>query len=241
MADHESPASSGRSSDNLRLLAEELVLALPAVETALDEVARAAAAIVGRSCGITYVTQYGVLTVASSDPIANAVDELQYGNGDGPCLEALRIGEVIRVEDVLTETRWGDYPALAAQAGIRSSLSFPVIVDDISVGAVNFYSTSAGASTAETEADGLLLSFQVAGILGAVRGIAAELIAVPSRARAFAERHELDIACGILMAQHSCTDSEARTILAAEAARRGVPTRIVVIELVGRGTPIDPP
>jgi putative methionine-R-sulfoxide reductase with GAF domain len=240
MADHESTPS-GRSSDQLRLLAEELVLALPAVEDALDEVARTAASVVGRSCGITYLTRYGVLTVASSDSLANAVDELQYGTGDGPCLQALRTGETVRVEDVLTEARWGDYPALAAQAGIRSSLSYPVIVDEIAVGAVNFYSTSTAAWTADSEAAGLLLSFQVAGILGAVRGIAMELVADPSRAQAFAERHEVDIACGILMAQRGCSNPDARTILAADAARRGVPIRAVVTELLGRAAPIDPP
>jgi GAF domain-containing protein len=240
MADHES-TSPARSSDELRLLAEELVLALPAVEDALDDVARTAAAIVGRSCGITYVTLYGVLTVASSDSIANAVDELQYGTGDGPCLQALRTGETVRVEDVLTETRWGDYPALAAQAGVRSSLSYPVMVDDVAVGAVNFYSTSAGTWTADSEAAGLLLSFQVAGILGAVRGIAADLIADPSRAQAFAERHELDIACGILMARDGCSNVAARAILVADAARRGVPIHTVVTELLGRSAPTDPP
>jgi GAF domain-containing protein len=239
MADHES-TSFEQPSAQLRLLAEELVLALPAVEDALDDVARTAAAVVGRSCGITYLTQYGVLTVASSDSIANAVDELQYGNGDGPCLEALRTGEVVRVEDVLTETRWGHYPALAAQAGICSSLSYPVIVDDISVGAVNFYSTSTGTWSADSEAAGLLLSFQVAGILGAVRGIAADLVADPRRAQGFAERHELDIACGILMAQRGCSNAEARTILAADAARRGVTTRTIVIELLGQPALIDP-
>ena len=90
MPDSSPPASSTAvPEDHLHLLAEEIALSLPAVEEVLSDVVAATAADLGRSCGITYRARYGNITVASSDGRANALDELQYGFGAGPCLEAM--------------------------------------------------------------------------------------------------------------------------------------------------------
>jgi GAF domain-containing protein len=222
----------GAPPDTLQLLAEQLVLEMLEVEQALDESALAAAVAADRSCGITYRTQYGVLSVASSDATANAVDELQYSGGDGPCLQAMRTGEPVRVEDVLTETRWGMYAGLAAQAGIRSSLSYPIVIGGESVGALNLYSTLAGVWAADDEAAALLLSHQVAGILQLVRGIAADLIRDPTRALTLSRRHELDVAVGIVMARRECSSLEAREFIQSEAGSRRIPVRQAVVELL---------
>lgn len=200
MADPNDTASAEFTfSEHLQLLAEEALFGVPAVDEALIDAAQAAAASVELSCGITYVARYGVVTVASSDARANAVDELQYGAGDGPCLEALRNRVVVRVDDLASESRWGEYPALALRAGVRSSLSYPLVLDDRSVGALNVYSTSAAPWPADQEAAAMLASSQVTGILHAVRRLAAGLLRDPETARDFQDRHERDIAIGMQM------------------------------------------
>lgn len=78
------------------------------------------------SCGITLHRDHDSLTVASSDSLAAAVDEVQYGQDDGPCLEAMRTGAMVRVPDVAIEHRWGSYPAHAVAHGVGSSLSLPL-------------------------------------------------------------------------------------------------------------------
>jgi GAF domain-containing protein len=236
MADHDNAGST----QHLRLIAEELVLQLPAVEQVLQGAAVAAAVTAGHSCGITYLTLYGALTVASSDQTANAVDELQYGSGAGPCLEALRTGAPVRVEDTLAETRWGHYPQLAAQAGVRSSLSYPVLMGGRSVGAINVYSASPGPWAADQDATLLLLSNQVAGILQAVQSMAEDLIRDPRSAAAFRERHDLDVATGIVMARRGCSSEDARAAINAEASRRQAPVSTVAADLLA-GATLDEP
>jgi GAF domain-containing protein len=231
MADHEDATPVG----HLRLVAEEVMMQLPAVEHLLQDASVAAAVNAGHSCGITYMSLYGVLTVASSDETANAVDELQYGIGLGPCLEALRTGTPVRVEDTLTETRWGSYPQLAAQAGVRSSLSYPIMLDAGAVGAINLYSVDPGPWGADQDAALLVLSNQVAGILHAVQTLAEELVRDPRAVAAFRKRHELDVAIGVVMAQHGCSSEDAQALIDAEAARRGAPADAVVADLLAGG------
>jgi GAF domain-containing protein len=218
------------------LLAEEVVLELPAVEHLLLDAARAAAAGVGLSCGITYVARYGVLTVASSDERANAVDEIQYSTDEGPCLEALRTRTVVRVEDQRADTRWRAYRELAVAAGVRSSLSLPLIVDDRAAGALNVYSTQVGPLPADQEAAAMLAASQVTGVLQAVRRLASGLLADPHAARSVQARHELDIAVGILTVQHSCSDTDARTMLTEQAKDRGVSVAQFAAELIAGGS-----
>ncbi|MGH3366859.1 MAG: GAF domain-containing protein [Nocardioidaceae bacterium] len=79
------------------------------------------------------------LTVASSDALATQLDEVQYGEDKGPCLHALRTGEVTVVTDLATEQRWAPYPAHALALGIRSSLSLPLTVNGDTRGALNLY------------------------------------------------------------------------------------------------------
>src|SRR6185312_15103135 len=44
------------------------------------------------------------------------------------------------VEDMRDESRWGDYPELAAGVGVGSSLSLPLQVDGGTIGVLNLYS-----------------------------------------------------------------------------------------------------
>jgi GAF domain-containing protein len=172
--------------------------------------------------------------VASSDARANAVDEIQYGAGEGPCLEALRAGEVVRVDNLATERRWGGYRELALQAGVRSSLSFPLIVRGRPLGALNVYSVEVGPWPADQEAAAILASSQAAGILQAVRGLAANLVRDPDAARGLQDRHELDVATGMLMAVHGYDAGQARTALAEQAAARDISVHTLVAQLMKR-------
>ena len=211
------------------------MLALPEVEAVLLDAARAAAVGIGLSCGITYVTGYGAVTVASSDALANAVDEVQYDAGQGPYLEALRTRTVIRVDDMADEQRWSSYRGPALHAGVRSSLSYPLVVDDRSVGAMNVYCTTPGPWPADREAAIIVASDQVAGALQAVRYFAADVVRDPVAVRNLRDRHEFDIAIGMVMAEHGYDDELARTELEHRAATAGIPIRTLVARMVAAG------
>ena len=89
--------------------------------------------------GLTLERNGRPLKVVSAGPTAPKLDEKQYGQDDGPCLQALRDGEEVSVPDMLDESRWGDYPAYAVSCGIRSSFSLPIAAHTHTGGALNLY------------------------------------------------------------------------------------------------------
>jgi hypothetical protein len=109
---------------------QSLLLSTPDVEGFLAEVTRLAADAVDAptSCGVTTASERGPRTVATSDERAALVDEEQYTEGEGPCLEALRVGKFIEVEDQAIDDRWPAYRDHAVRLGVRCSISYPLIV-----------------------------------------------------------------------------------------------------------------
>ncbi|MDQ3575265.1 MAG: GAF and ANTAR domain-containing protein [Actinomycetota bacterium] len=81
-------------------------------------------------------------TRVSSDPVAERVDEHQYGGEEGPCLEAISTGRVVRSGLMAEEVRWAGFPAAASSEGVVSSFSLPLRVQDRTIGALNLYSLS---------------------------------------------------------------------------------------------------
>lgn len=71
------------------------------------------------------------------------LDETQYQQGHGPCLDAARGATSIYIADMAAETRWPDYTPFAVERGAAASLSvgLPVQGDDL-VGALNIYATT---------------------------------------------------------------------------------------------------
>ena len=120
---------------------QNLLLDRPDVVGFLQQLAALAAALVPRtSCGVTMRRDHHVATVASSDEFAMLLGEIHDSRGQGPCLQALRTGERVKVVDLATDDRWGQYRLHALAAGVRSSVSLPLTVNDATIGAVNLYS-----------------------------------------------------------------------------------------------------
>jgi GAF domain-containing protein len=88
---------------------------------------------------VTILTTNRASTVAASAPLARELDEAQYTQGTGPCLEAATTGLVVEVPDTDTDPRWGPFPKLAAERGCRSMLSFPLPRQELISGGLNVY------------------------------------------------------------------------------------------------------
>jgi GAF domain-containing protein len=102
------------------------------------------------SCAMTMRQSGRPVTVACSDPLAARVDEVQYRLDDGPCLHALRAGEIVGIDDTAEQEHWPEFEAEAAAAGVRSCLALPLIADTRDeesqpVGALNLYARNASA------------------------------------------------------------------------------------------------
>jgi len=191
-----------------------LMLATPSVEQMLDRAAALAGAVIHppASCGIT-VNRDQPYTIAASDQLAAHVDEVQYGAGDGPCLQTLRTGKAVHVVDMATERRWDAYPAHAMAYGVRSSLSLPLRGDSAIQGALNLYATSPHAFNDGAQLRAELFTSHVSALLTAVARQARQVQLSDQLRGALAARTVIDQAVGIVMDQQRCDAARAFELL----------------------------
>lgn len=75
---------------------------------------------------LTVIRDGAPATVASFDERAERVDETQYTDGQGPCLDAARTDRLVLVEDVTDGDPAQAWRRAARDAGLRGTLSVPV-------------------------------------------------------------------------------------------------------------------
>jgi GAF domain-containing protein len=153
------------------------------------------------------------VTAAFTGALALTVDESQYETGYGPCLDAIRLGQMITVDDQTNEPRWPEYSPKALEAGIRSSLSVPLKIDDRHGGAFNIYALRPnafdGAAIRQAE--------ELASYAAIVLNNAHLYFSAASRAEQMSEamksRAVIEQAKGVLMGARHCNADEAFNIL----------------------------
>lgn len=83
-----------------------------------------------------------VTVFASNAALSVTVDDAQYDDGVGPCLEAYRSRSIVCVDDPATVAdQWPGYARAAAETGVGSTLSVPLVAGDLVYGALNLYAT----------------------------------------------------------------------------------------------------
>jgi GAF domain-containing protein len=219
-----------------------LMVATPTMDMFLNDLARLATAVITppASCGITLAQDNQPLTVASSDPLAAHVDEVQYGHDQGPCLQALRTGQVVIAADLATEQRWGPYPAYALSYGVHSSLSLPLTVNGDNRGALNLYAGTAHAfgPTQQHQAE-LFAGPASAALTGVTRQVHQLQLSEQLRA-ALSTRAVIDQALGILMGHNSCDSVTAFAILRESSQHQNRKLHDVAADIVKAVAGTDP-
>jgi hypothetical protein len=189
------------------------------------------------SCGVTSRRDGQPLTVASSDQQASGLDESQYAATDGPCLHALKTGQVVSIADIDTEQRWPTYLKVAHAAGLRSSLSLPLVVDGSTVAAMNLYSfTGPGVFDQEIRRRCEVFATLAAGALQLAMGRASDQQLMDQLEEALASRTVIDQALGILMGQQQCTAEDAFALLRMRSQSSQRKLRDVAGDLIARVT-----
>ena len=98
---------------------------------------------------VTLVEAGQARTAAYTGHLALALDERQYEEDRGPCLDAAAGSVLVSVPDMANEDRWKKFAEAAMAAGVRSSLSMGIPIQDAVVGALNMYATAPAAFDAE--------------------------------------------------------------------------------------------
>ncbi len=169
-------------------------------------------------------SEYGLtFTLVATDGEIAAMDEVQYPTS-GSCTEAPDGQLIVDTSDELfSESRWRTFAQTTAAAGVRSTVTFPIVDDGEVIGTVNLYGRfentfegkhnllatvfKAWAPGAVTNAD---LSFST-------RRVAEQ---APTRLR---DEAIIDAATGIMAVSQGVPLEAARQLLEESAARAGVP------------------
>src|SRR3954470_23160518 len=79
-----------------------------------------------RYASITALRGKNYITVAFSDEPAKAIDDAQYADNTGPCLDALDTGTPVAVPDIDAAVRWPGFHQAALRMGLHASVSVPL-------------------------------------------------------------------------------------------------------------------
>jgi GAF domain-containing protein len=203
------------------------------LQTVIDLVQRVMP--VGSDVSITVLRDGRATTAAFTGQRALQLDEMQYMDGYGPCIDAAVGGETIDISDGRAETRWPEYIPSFLQAGALSSLAVPVPAAHLSA-ALNVYAPAVGAfsdldrRTVTRFADFAAVALTNLDALDDARDLAANLrLAMESRS-------VIEQAKGILIERYKLTADAAFRLLVEVSMRRNRKVRDLAEELVLTGT-----
>ncbi|MGW3961380.1 ANTAR domain-containing protein [Amycolatopsis sp. NPDC005003] len=183
---------------------------------------------------VTLVTGEVPHTATATSAVVNELDGEQYRIGDGPCLEAVRGGKIVRTTVADALERWPRFARGAREAGFGSFLAAPLVADERFSGAVNCYGRQ---DDGFEEVEARLLELYTTAVEAILRVYHRYL-----RARETAEhlrtaltsRAVIDQAKGMLMAIRQVDAEDAFAVLVEQSQRENVKLREVAERLVER-------
>ena len=192
----------------LEQLARALRVPEADLQGTLDAMARTAVETIGpaKYAGVNLYDHGAFVPQAVTGEPPQVLDVLQQETGRGPCIDASREQVTIRVDDMVTETRWPEYTGRALALSVASMLCVPLCVNEHQLGSVSLYATDRAAFTLADEYVARLFASQAALAL-------AEAHRADQMRQALSSRDIIGQAKGILMERHRITADEAFRLL----------------------------
>jgi GAF domain-containing protein len=192
------------------------------------------------ACGVTLQPDGRPRTVSASGELAMQVDEIQYSVNAGPCLDAMRTGDVHYVRDFGAETRWPQFTTAALGYGVRGCLSTPLQILNGSAGALNVYAATVDAFDTAARDQALAFAEYAAGAVALALRMARQAEVSEDLRTTLASRSIIDQAMGVIMGQQRCTAQEAFAVLRRASQQRNVKIAAIAAGVV-EGTTGRPP
>jgi hypothetical protein len=120
----------------------------------------------------------------------------------------------------------------AAELGLRSSLSLPLVVDDRASGCLNLYRFSGSGLSDEAKTTARRFAAEVSRAMVLAVRQARQLRLNDDLQTAMGTRRVIDQAIGVVMAQNRCTSDEAFGLLRLASQHRNVKLRQVATDIV---------
>jgi GAF domain-containing protein len=183
---------------------------------------------------ITVVRDERATTAAFSGELALHLDETQYGQGYGPCLEAALGGQFIEVTDGRTESRWPEYMPIFLGFGALSSLAVPVPAAQSAAG-LNVFAPVAAAFTDEHRQAVAQLAAYAAVALANLDALQDARDQAANLRAAMESRAAIEQAKGILIERFKVTPDQAFRLLTAVSMNTNRKVRDLAEQLVLTG------
>jgi transcriptional regulator with GAF, ATPase, and Fis domain len=159
--------------------------------------------------GLTLLEKDRADTMVATAEFVRAVDAIQYGIGEGPCITAAAERRTVHSGYLGADTLWPQFGPRVAKLGVHSALSLPLLAGGNVLGAMNVYAHAKDAFDERSVELGELfsipaaISVQNAQALSQARRLAIQLQA------ALTSRTVIDQALGIVMSRSGDTPDEA--------------------------------
>ena len=99
-------------------------------------------------------------SICTTGAVSALLEELQYTLGEGPCVDAYRLGQPVFEPDLRRAgvARWPAFADPAVQGGARAVFGFPMSVGSVRLGALNLYRDRPGPLTIDQETDAAIVA-----------------------------------------------------------------------------------
>jgi len=220
-------------------LSEMLTGHRPLTETLVHIAEFAVQAIPGaEGAGLTMLDEDRPQTVVASADFVRAVDDVQYGLGEGPCLLAVETRETQTSGSLGGEPRWPRFGPRVGRMGVHSVLSLPLLLPDRVVGALNVYAHAKNSFGPDAVRIGELFARPAAVSVHNARILAESQRLAEQLEAALTNRAVIDQALGVIMSRTGATPEEAfdrlRTMSQSQHVKVSEVSRVLVDEAVRR-------
>jgi GAF domain-containing protein len=201
----------------LRQVSELAVKAMPGIDEA----------------SVTLIERGRARTVAFSGQLAVTLDERQYEQGFGPCLDAALYGQTIMVDTSEEDGVYSDFAHQARRQGVRHVLSVGMpALQEISGGMNIYTSGAAGPIDAATRDIATVFAGHAAVTMFNAALYAGAREQVAQMKQAMASRAQIEQAKGVIMRDRRCTAEEAFAVLADMSSRSNRKLRDVALSVI---------
>jgi GAF domain-containing protein len=187
-----------------------LIAGTSSLEKYLSDVAHLAVLAVpgAEGAGVTMIEAGTTDTIVASDPFVREVDAIQYRLGEGPCISAAATGKTVSTGNLRTDELWPVFGPQAADLGINSAISLPLILDGDVLGALNVYAYEHDAFDQSSRLVGELFAGPAAVALHNAKVLDEARRSATQLAKALGNRSVIDQAVGIVMSRSGLSAEE---------------------------------
>jgi GAF domain-containing protein len=184
--------------------------------------------------GLTLLEADRPQTVVATDEFVTAVDDIQYGLGEGPCISAVAQGRTFSSGNLGGEQQWPHFGPRVGRLGVHSALSLPLLLPGQVLGALNVYAHRRDVFDEHAIVMGEAFSPQAAVSVHNAQLLAQAERVVAQLQQALTSRAEIDQALGVMMSRTGATALEAFDKLREMSQSQSVKLTEVAREVLGQ-------